>query len=154
MLRERINDGLKEAMKSKDARRVSTLRMMNAAIKDRDIEARGMGKGPLGDDELLGVFQKMIKQRQESLDLYEKGGRADLAGQEREEIAIISSFLPQQMSEEEVRAAIDSLVGELGATSVKDMGRVMTALRERYSGRMDFGKASGAVKARLSGGGR
>jgi uncharacterized protein YqeY len=150
VLREKINDGLKEAMKAKDARRVSTLRMMNAAIKDRDIDARGQGKDPLSDDELLAVCQKMIKQRQESVELYDKGGRADLVAQEREEIDIIKGFLPQQMSEDDARAAIETVVQETGAASVKDMGKVMAVLRERYAGRMDFGKVSGAVKAALS----
>jgi uncharacterized protein YqeY len=151
MLRDTINSGLKEAMKAKDVRRVSTLRLMNAAIKDRDIEARGLGKGPLSDEELLGVFQKMIKQRQESADLFDKGGRPELASQEREEIAIVTGFLPQQMDAAESQAAIASIVAETGAASVKDMGKVMAALRERYAGRMDFAKASGAVKAMLSG---
>jgi uncharacterized protein YqeY len=151
MLRDAINDGLKEAMKSKDARRVSTLRLVNSAIKNADIEARGAGKEPLGDDALLGLLQKMIKQRQESVELYDKGGRADLAGQEREEIAIIQGFLPQQMSEDEMKAAIAAAVKEAGAASMKDMGRVMTLLRERYAGRMDFGKVSGVLKAALTG---
>jgi uncharacterized protein YqeY len=151
MLRDTINSGLKEAMKAKEVRRVSTLRLMNAAIKDRDIEARGLGKGPLSDEELLGVFQKMIKQRQESADLFDKGGRPELASQEREEIAIVTGFLPQQMDAAESQAAIASIVAETGAASVKDMGKVMAALRERYAGRMDFAKASGAVKAMLSG---
>ena len=151
MLRERINDGLKEAMKGRDPRRVSTLRMVNAAIKNADIDARGQGKPALADGDLLGLFQKMIKQRQESVELYDKGGRVDLATQEREEIAIIQGFLPQQMSDEETRAAIAAAVAEAGAASVKDMGKVMALLRERYAGRMDFGKASGAVKAMLSG---
>jgi uncharacterized protein YqeY len=149
VLREQINDSLKEAMKAKDARRVSTLRMVNAAIKDRDIEARGLGKGPLTDEDLLGLLQKMIKQRQESVSLYEKGSREDLAAQEREEIGIIGSYLPAQMSEAETRSVIEQVVAEIGATSVKDMGRVMAVLKERYSGRLDFGKASGAVKSLL-----
>jgi uncharacterized protein len=149
VLRDAINEGLKEAMKSKDARRVSTLRLVNAAIKNADIEARGAGKTALSDDDLLGLFQKMIKQRQESVELYEKGGRTDLASQEREEIAIIQGFLPQQMDETEARAAIEAVVKETGAASMKDMGRVMAALKERYAGRIDFGKASGTVKGML-----
>ncbi len=149
MLRDAINDSLKEAMKSKDARRVSTLRLVNAAIKNADIEARGAGKAALSDDDLLGLFQKMIKQRQESVELYEKGGRNDLASQEREEIAIIKGFLPQQMDEAEARAAIETVVKETGAAGMKDMGRVMAALKERYAGRMDFGKASAMVKGML-----
>ena len=149
MLRDAINDGLKAAMKSKDARRVSTLRLVNAAIKNADIEARGAGKAALSDDDLLGLFQKMIKQRQESVELYEKGGRSELAEQEREEIAIIKGFLPQQMDEAEARAAIETVVRETGAAGMKDMGRVMAALKERYAGRMDFGKASAMVKGML-----
>lgn len=151
MLRDQINDGLKEAMKSKDARRVSTLRLVNSALKNADIEARGAGKAPLGDEALLGLLQKMIKQRQESVELYDKGGRADLAAQEREEIAIIQGFLPQQMSEDEMQAAVAAAIAEAGAASMKDMGRVMALLRERHAGRMDFGKVSGLLKARLSG---
>lgn len=151
MLRDDINKSLTEAMKAKDQRRVSTLRMVNAAIKNADIEARGAGKSALSDDDLLGLCQKMIKQRQESVELYDKGGRKELADQEREEIAIIQGFLPQQMSEEEGRAAIESVIKDIGAAGMKDMGRVMAALKERYAGRMDFGKASGAVKGLLSG---
>jgi uncharacterized protein YqeY len=149
VLRDAINDGLKEAMKSKDARRVSTLRLINAALKNADIEARGAGKPALSDDDLLGLLQKMIKQRHESVALYEKGGRKELADQEREEIAIITGFLPQQMDEGEARAAIEAVVKETGAAGMKDMGRVMAALKERYAGRMDFGKASGMVKGML-----
>jgi uncharacterized protein len=149
VLRDAINDGLKEAMKSKDARRVSTLRLINAALKNADIEARGAGKPALSDDDLLGLLQKMIKQRHESVELYEKGGRKELADHEREEIAIITGFLPQQMDEGEARAAIEAVVKETGAAGMKDMGRVMAALKERYAGRMDFGKASGMVKGLL-----
>jgi uncharacterized protein len=149
VLRDQINDGLKQAMKAKDARRVSTLRLVNAAIKNADIEARGAGKAALSDDELLGVLQKMIKQRQESVELYEKGERQELADQERDEITIIKGFLPQQMDEAEARAAIEAVVKETGAASMKDMGRVMAALKERHAGRMDFGKASGTVKGLL-----
>jgi uncharacterized protein len=149
VLRDAINDGLKQAMKSKDARRVSTLRLINAALKNADIEARGAGKPALSDDDLLGLLQKMIKQRHESVELYEKGGRKELADHEREEIAIITGFLPQQMDEGEARAAIEAVVKETGAAGMKDMGRVMAALKERYAGRMDFGKASGMVKGLL-----
>ncbi len=151
MLRDEINAALKNAMKAQDKRRTSTLRLVSAALKDRDIEARGAGKPPLGDEEILGLLQKMIKQRQESLDIYAKAGRTDLADQEREEIAIIAAYLPKQMSDEEARAAVETVVRELGATSMKDMGRVMAALKERYSGRMDLAKAGGAVKAVLAG---
>jgi len=149
MLRDDINNALKSAMKAQDARRVSTLRMVNAAFKNADIEARGAGKGPLGDDELRAQLQKLIKQRQESAELYDKGGRPELAGQERDEIAVITAFLPQQMSEDEIKAAVAAVVQETGAASMKDMGRVMAALKERYTGKMDFAKAGGLVKGQL-----
>jgi len=149
MLRDEINNALKTAMKAQDQRRVSTLRLMNSAFKNADIEARGGGKGPLGDDALLSVMQKMIKQRQESAELYDKGGRPELAAQEREEIAIVTSFLPKQMSEDEVKAAVAAVVNEIGAASMKDMGKVMAALKERYAGKMDFAKAGGLVKGQL-----
>ena len=150
MLRDDINNALKTAMKAQDARQVSTLRMVNATLKNADIEARGRTAGPLGDDELLGkLLQKMIKQRQESVELYDKGGRPELAAQEREEIAIISAYLPKQMSDDEVKAAIATIVKETGAASMKDMGRVMAALKERYTGKMDFAKAGGLVKGQL-----
>jgi uncharacterized protein YqeY len=151
MLRDDINTALKGAMKSGDKRRVSTLRLVNSALKNADIEARGLGKAALSDDDLLGLLQKMIKQRHESIELYEKGGRADLAAQEREEVAIISAYLPQQMSEDEAKAAIAAAIGETGAQGMKDMGKVMAALKQRYAGRMDFGKASPIVKGLLSG---
>ena len=148
MLRDEINSGLKEAMKAGEARRVSTLRLINSAIKNADIEARGQGK-TLSDDDLLGLLQKMIKQRQESVELYDKGGRPELAAQEREEIEIISSYLPKQMSDVEAGAAIAAIVHEINAASLKDMGRVMTALKERFTGKMDFAKASAKVKELL-----
>ena len=151
MLRDDINNALKTAMKAQDPRRVSTLRMVNAAFKNADIEARTAGKGPLGDDELNSLLVKMIKQRQESVELYDKGNRPELAAQEREEIAIIASFQPKQMSEDEVKAAVAAAVTETGAASMKDMGLVMAALKERYAGKMDFAKAGGLVKARLAG---
>ncbi len=149
MLRDDINNALKEAMKAQDARRVSTLRMVNAAFKNADIEARGNGKGPLSDDELRAQMQKLIKQRQESAELYDKGGRPELANQEREEIAVITAFLPKQMSEDEIKAAVAAAVKETGAASMKDMGRVMAALKQRHTGQMDFAKAGGLVKAQL-----
>ena len=148
MLREKINDGMKEAMKSGDKLRVSTLRLVNAAFKNADIEARTASKS-LADDDLLGLLQKMIKQRQESVELYDKGGRKELADQERGEIAIIQEFLPQQMSEAEAKAAIAEVIKQEGASSVKDMGKVMAALKAAYAGKMDFGKASGLVKELL-----
>ena len=151
MLRDDINAALKGAMKAGDARRVSTLRLVNAAFKNADIEARGQGKGPLGEDDMLGLLQKMIKQRNESVELYDKGGRAELAQQEREEIAIISSYLPKQMSEDEVKAAIAGAITDTGAAGMKDMGKVVGALKAKFAGKMDFAKASGLVKAMLTG---
>ena len=151
MLRDDMNNALKEAMKAKNERTVSTLRMVNSTIKNADIDARGQGKPPLSDGDLLGVFQKMIKQRQESVELYDKGGRAELADQEREEIAIISAYLPKQMSEADVKAAIASVIAETNAAGMKDMGKVIAALKAKYAGQMDFGKASGLVKAALAG---
>jgi uncharacterized protein YqeY len=149
VLRDDINNALKEAMKAKNERAVSTLRMVNAALKNADIEARGAGKPPLGDAELLPLLQKMIKQRQESVELYQKGGRADLVKQEQEEIAIISAYLPKQMSEAEMTAAIEAAIKDTGAAGMKDMGKVIGALRSKYAGQMDMGKASGMVKAKL-----
>jgi hypothetical protein len=149
MLRDDINNALKTAMKAQDQRRVSTLRLVNAAFKNADIEARGAGKPALTDDELNSQMQKMIKQRQESAELYDKGGRPELASQEREEIAVITSFLPKQMSEDEIKAAVAAAVKDTGASSMKDMGRVMAALKERHAGKMDFAKAGGLVKAQL-----
>jgi uncharacterized protein len=151
MLRDDINNALKDAMKARDERRVSTLRLVNSSLKNADIEARGQGKGPLADDEVLPVLQKMIKQRQESITLYEQGGRNELAQQERDEITIISAYLPQQLSDDEMRAAIAQAITETGAASMKDMGKVIGALKGRYTGRMDFGKASPLVKQMLQG---
>jgi uncharacterized protein YqeY len=151
VIRDDINNALKEAMKAKNERTVSTLRLVNSTLKNADIEARGQGKDALGDDAVLGVLQKMIKQRNESADLYDKGGRPELAQQEREEVAIISAYLPKQMSDDEVKAAIAEAVRETGAASVKDMGKVVGALRGKYAGKMDFSKASALVKAALSG---
>ena len=152
MVRDDINIALKEAMKAGEARRVSTLRLVNSTLKNADIEARGQGKPPLSDEELLSLLQKMIKQRHESVELYEKGGRPELAAQEREEITIISHYLPRQMTEQEIHDTIGALLKETGATAMKDMGRVMAALKERYAGKLDFGKASAAVKKLLGGG--
>ena len=151
MLREKINDAMKGAMKSQEKLKLSTLRLVNAAIKNADIEARTGAKGPLADDDLLGLLQKMIKQRQESVELYDKGGRKELADQERGEIEIIKGFLPQQMSDAEAKAAIAEVIKETGAQGMKDMGKVMAALKERHAGKMDFGKASGLVKSLLTG---
>ena len=151
MLRDDINNAVKEAMKAKDERKLSTLRMVNSTIKNADIDARGQGKPPLSDEDLLGLLQKMIKQRQESVALYDKGGRPELAAAEREEIAVISAYLPKQMSDEEVNAAIAAIVTETGAAGMKDMGKVIAALKAKYAGQMDCGKASGLVKSALTG---
>jgi uncharacterized protein len=150
VLRDDINNAIKEAMKSGQARRVSTLRMVNAAILQR--ETPGTERLKLSDPEILDVMGKMIKQRQESLDIYEKAGRAELAAQEREEIVIISAYLPKRMSDMEAASAISSLIKELEAATLKDMGRTMTALKERFAGRMDTAKASAVVKKLLGGG--
>src|SRR5205814_10174235 len=151
MLRDDINNAVKDAMRAKDERRLSTLRMVNSTIKNADIAARGEGKPPLSDADLLGVFQKMIKQRQEAVERYDKGGRAELAAQEREEIAIIAAYLPKQMSEADVKTAISSAITETGAAGMKDMGKVIAVLKTKYAGKMDFGRASGLVKAALTG---
>ena len=151
MLRDKINESVKAAMKAQDKPRLSTLRLVNAAIQNADIAAETAKKPVLTDEDVLALMQKMIKQRQESIELYEKGGRAELAAQEREEIEIIASYLPQQMSEAEIRAAVEAAVAETGAAGLKDMGKVMAALKARHSGKMDFAKASGLVKARLAG---
>ncbi|VTZ25089.1 Glutamyl-tRNA amidotransferase [Methylocella tundrae] len=147
-MREQFTSQLKLAMKAGERRRVDTIRMITAALKDKDIEARGQGKS-VGDDDILALLQKMVKSRQESLEIYEKAGRADLAGQEAEEIVIIRSFLPEPMDEAGVEAAITEAITETGAASIKDMGKVVAALKAKYAGRMDFGKASALVKAKL-----
>jgi len=149
-MREAFNTALKDAMRSGDKVKVATVRMITAALKDRDIEARGAGKGPLGDDEILSLMQKMIKQRQESQKIYEDNGRPELAAQEAAEIAVITSFMPAQLSDAEIDAAIAAAITETGAAGMKDMGKVVGKLKEKYAGRMDFAKASAAVKAKLS----
>ena len=149
MLRDNINNAMKDAMKAREERRVSTLRMVNAAIKNADIAARGEGKEPLNEADLLSLLQKMIKQRQESVELYDKGGRPELAQQERDEIAIIGAYLPKQMSDAEAGTAISAILHEINAQSMKDMGRAMAALKERFAGTMDFGKASAKIKELL-----
>ena len=149
VLRNEINNALKDAMKAGDKRRVSTLRLVNAAILQRETSAAE--RLTLTDAEILDVMGKMIKQRQESLDIYEKAGRTDLAAQEREEIEIISAYLPKQLSNLEAAEAISALIKELEAATLKDMGRTMAALKERFAGRMDFGKASALVKKLLAG---
>ena len=150
-MRETITAALQAATKAQAKRRVSTLRMVSAAIKDRDIAARTAGKEPATDAELLELFAKMIKQREESQKIYADAGRAELAAQEGEEIEIIREFLPKQLSDKETDAAIAETIAAEGATSVRDMGKVMAALKARYSGQMDFAKASALVKAKLSG---
>jgi uncharacterized protein YqeY len=150
VLRENINNAIKDAMKARDEHRVSTLRMMNAAIKNADLEATGQGKGELNEADLLSLFQKMIKQRQESAEIYDKGGRPELAAKEKAEVEIIQAYLPQQMSDVEAGHAISVLLQEINAETMKDMGRAMAALRERFAGKMDFGKASGRIKELLS----
>jgi uncharacterized protein YqeY len=147
-MREAIDQAYKTAMKSGDKRRTATLRSINAAIKDKDIEARGQGKA-FTDADILPMLQKMVKQREESLGIFTQAGREDLAVVEREEIAILSEFLPQGLSEAEVDAAIQKAIAETGAEGAKDMGKVIAALKAQYPGRIDFGKASGKVKAAL-----
>jgi uncharacterized protein len=149
VLREDINKALKEAMKAGETRRVSTLRLINAEILKR--ETSGAERVSLNDADILDVLAKMIKQRQESLEIYQKAGRDELAAQERDEIAIISSYLPAQLTDIEAGEAISALIKELEAATLKDMGRAMTALKERFAGRMDFGKASAMVKKLLAG---
>lgn len=149
-LRERISAALKDALRRKEPHRLSTLRLINAAIKDRDIARRGSGEdGGVSEAEMLAILGRMIRQRQESARAYEEGGRLELAEQERDEIAVIEEFLPRQLSDDEVARAIDYAIAELDASSIRDMGRVMGLLKERYSGRMDFGKAGQMVKQRL-----
>jgi uncharacterized protein YqeY len=150
MLRATLNDALKTAMKAKDQRTISTLRLILAALKDRDIAARGTGSSePISDAAILEMLQKMIKQRHESIEMYRKGAREDLVSQEQAEIVIIEGFLPKQMGEEEMAAAVDDAIAAVGATGIKDMGKTIAALKQDYAGRMDFSKASGLVKRRL-----
>mgnify|MGYP000306591490 FL=1 len=149
MMRERFSETLKDAIRAKDSRRMSTLRLIQAAIKDRDIANRGAGKDPVSDDEILQILTKMIKQREESAAIYEENARLELAEQEREEIAIIRQFLPKQLPEEEVRELCASVINETGAQGLRDMGKCMNVLKERYPGQMDFSKASGMVKGLL-----
>lgn len=154
-MRIRLSDDIKTAMKSGDKRRLATLRLITAAIKDRDLNAhvdeqgQATGRDRISDQDILALLQKMIKQRRESIETYRKGGRDDLAEQEAEEIAVIEGYLPQQMSEAEMQAAVNAVVNELNAKGLKDMGRVMGTLKERYTGAMDFGKASAMLKEAL-----
>jgi len=151
MLRERLTKALKEATLAKDTGATATIRLIRAALKDRDIAARGRdGGGEISDDEILGLFQSMIKQRRESIDLYVKGNRQDLADKEAAEIDVIRRFMPEQMADAAIAQAVEAVIGELGAGSLKEMGKVMAALRERYAGRMDFAKASAVAKQKLT----
>jgi len=144
-MRARINDAVKQAMKSGDKGRLATLRLVTAAIKDRDL-AQAAGAEPVGEAEIVAVLQKMLKQRRESIDVFRKNGRDELAAVEEAEVAVIEEFLPRQMDEAETRAAVTALIAEIGAAGLKDMGRTMTALKERHAGTMDFAKASAIVK--------
>ncbi len=148
-MREKINAALKAAIKAQEKRRMSTLRLINAAIEDRVIAARSGGQDGLNDTQILEILAKMVKQRRESIEAYENAGRLELAQQEQEEIDIIQTFMPEQMAENETRAACEAVVTEMGGESLRDMGRIMSALKERYAGQMDFGKASQIVKELL-----
>lgn len=149
-MRETISEGLKTALKARDQRRTSTLRSINAAIKDRDIANRGDAKGPATNDEVLAIIQKMVKQREESFAIYAQAGRADLATVEKEEIDILNEFLPKGLTEEEVAAAIEAAIVSSGAEGPKDMGKVIAELKAKYPGRIDFGKVSGQVRNALA----
>ena len=153
MLRDQITESMKTAMREKDEIGLASVRLIQAALKDRDIAARSKGNNDgITDDEILSMLQSMIKQRRDSIEMYEKGGRPELAEREAKEIDVIEKFLPEQMDDDAAAAAIDDVIAELDATAMKDMGRVMGVLKERHAGCMDFSKASGVVKARLSGG--
>ena len=152
MLRDEISSALKSSMKEKDPVAVSTLRLIQAAIKDRDIAARSKGVDDgISDDQILQVLQTMVRQRHESIEMYKRGNRDELAEREAQEIRVIQGFMPRQLNETETEAAIDEVVAATGAKSIKDMGKAMGALRERYAGQIDFGKAGAALKARLAG---
>ncbi len=150
-LRDKLMDDVKTAMKSGDKARLGTVRLVQAAIKDKDIEARGLGKGQLTDDDILALMQKMVKQRQESIAIYSQAGRQELAATEQAEVDVITAYLPKQMDEAEMDAAIAEVVQEVGAASMKDMGKVVAALKAAYAGRMDFAQASQRVKKALGG---
>ena len=150
-LRDRVNEALKQAMKNKEAARLATLRLINAAIKDQDIARRGEdGDGGVSDSDILGILGKMTKQRQESVRAYEEGGRLDLAEREADEIKVIEEFLPRQLDEEEISEAIDKAIADTGASSIRDMGKIMGQLKEKYTGQMDFGAVGPRVKEKLS----
>ncbi len=151
MIRTRLNEALKDAMKAKDKPATSTLRLILAALKDRDIAARSRGNSDgVDEDEILDLLQKMVRQGRDSIEMYQKGDREDLVEKEQGEIEVIERFLPKQLGEDETKAAVEEIIGEQEASTIKDMGRVMGELKKRFAGRMDFGKASGLVKARLS----
>jgi uncharacterized protein YqeY len=149
MIREILSNAQKDAMKAKDTAKLSTIRLILAAVKDKDIANRGLGKEQASEDEILQLLAKMIKQREESVKIYMDGGRPELADKEREEIAVIQGFMPEQLSEEKVREICVAVVAELGAQGLKDMGKCVAALRERYAGQMDFAKASAILKELL-----
>jgi len=148
-MREQLADALKQAVKAQDKRRVCTLRLVQAAIKDRDISNRGVGKDPVSDDDITEILAKMVKQRNESAKAFEEGNRLDLADQERAEIEIIRGFLPKQLGDDDVKQACSKIINETGADGLRDMGKCMNALKQKYAGQMDFGKASGIVKELL-----
>ena len=148
-MREKIAEALKQALKTQDKRSISTLRLIMAAIQDRDIANRGAGKDPVGDDEVAAILSKMVKQREDSARAFDDGGRPELAAQERDEIGVIKRFLPKQLGEADVKAACQQVVSEVGADGLRDIGRCMNALKAKYPGQMDFGKASGIVKGLL-----
>ncbi len=151
VMRTRITEALKQAMRDKAVDRLSTLRLINAAIKDREIAARGSGKDEdISDADILGILEKMTKQRRESARVYEEGGRLDLAERELAEIVVLAEFLPKQLDDEQVGAAIDAVISEIGATSIRDMGKVMGALKGKYAGQMNFGAVGAMVKDRLN----
>ena len=150
-LRDQLNNAVKDAMKARDQKRLGTLRLVQAALKDRDIANRTEdSREGISDDDILGLFAKLIKSREDSITLYEKGGRPELAAAERNEIAVIREFMPKQMDEAEAKAAIAGVIAETGAASMKDMGKVMAVLKERFAGKMDFSKASASVKELLA----
>jgi uncharacterized protein YqeY len=146
MIRETLANAQKDAMRAKDAPRLSTVRLILSAIKDRDIANRGVAKEPASDDEILQILAKMIKQRDESAKIYDEGKRPELAAKEREEIAVIQGFMPEQLSEDKTRELIAGVIAEIAASGIKDMGKCMAILKERYAGQMDFAKASGILK--------
>ena len=151
MIREEIKNQMKAAMLNKETEKLATIRLMLAAIKDKDISSRTEeSRDGISDEQILSLFASMIKQRKDSIEMYSKGGRQDLVDKEQAEIDVIYSFMPKQMSQEEVSAAISAAIAETGAASIKDMGKIMAVLKEKYAGQMDFAKASGAVKAALA----